>query len=262
MLSTFTTNINNFLDLHIPSETRHKWRQILTKFYTERPYLATFILSQLVLCLVPIILMTATVFISALSTATFFATLGTCLFVASAMGLTFLFLTPIVLFSSGVAICVWFWCVVAFVVVKWFQKRNGAKGKGDIQIVSLRAEDIKEAFGGGFRDAAVDIRNALTPNGPPQHVNGDASGPPYGPIPTNRTRPTQSSPSNTNHQQQTPEFEATIESTRHPRSPSSDDPPSKDITWPSSPNSKPSAADSADNQTERRNAHVLLSEPV
>ncbi len=252
MFNTLMTNTDTFLSRHIPPEKRQRWQQSLAKFANERPYLAAFILSQLAICIVPVLLMTTMAFISTLFTGIFFATLGVFLFVMAVMGFTFLVLTPILVFSSGVAIFVWFWGVVAVTVVRWLQRR-GDRGK---------AGDLKEAWLRAGGDVAAKVQDAVAEKGMPQRIDGNYPGHQNEPLPTNKTLPVQNLLSSTNQHQQAHESRPIIVSTEQPQSHSSDGLAGTPTSGSSSPDPKASAAGSADNQTDGLSTNVLLSKPV
>ncbi|EXJ90456.1 hypothetical protein A1O1_03558 [Capronia coronata CBS 617.96] len=118
---------SGWLDKFFPPEKREEWKAWLTKFATEKPYLASFLLSQIALSGLPLALfafMTVTVFIFALLAGILIGVLGALLFVVAAVGFALLILLPILFFTTGAAVFIWLWGVGAYYIVKWFNQKD------------------------------------------------------------------------------------------------------------------------------------------
>lgn len=118
---------SNWLDKFFPPEKREEWKAWLTKFATEKPYLASFLLSQIALSGLPLALfafMSVTVFIFALLAGILVGVLGALLFVVAAVGFALLILLPILFFTTGAAVFIWLWGVGAYYIVKWFNQKD------------------------------------------------------------------------------------------------------------------------------------------
>ncbi|KAL2443896.1 hypothetical protein ABEF95_013872 [Exophiala dermatitidis] len=116
-----------WLDRFFPPEKREQWKQWLTKFATERPYLASFLLSQIALCGFPLVLfgfMSVTVFIFALIAGILVGVLGALLFTVAAIGFALLILLPVLFFTTGAAVFIWLWGLGAYYIVKWFNQKD------------------------------------------------------------------------------------------------------------------------------------------
>ncbi|KAL2404061.1 hypothetical protein ABEF95_013805 [Exophiala dermatitidis] len=116
-----------WLDRFFPPEKREQWKQWLTKFATERPYLASFLLSQIALSGFPLVLfgfMSVTVFIFALIAGILVGVLGALLFTVAAIGFALLILLPVLFFTTGAAVFIWLWGLGAYYIVKWFNQKD------------------------------------------------------------------------------------------------------------------------------------------
>ncbi|EXJ80907.1 hypothetical protein A1O3_07195 [Capronia epimyces CBS 606.96] len=118
---------STWLDRFFPAEKREQWKEWLTKFATERPYLASFLLSQVAMSGLPLALfalMTVTVFVFALLAGVLVGVLGALLFVVAAVGFALLILLPVLFFTTGAAVFIWLWAVAAYYIVKWFNQKD------------------------------------------------------------------------------------------------------------------------------------------
>ena len=89
--------LSNKFDQFFPTETREYWKGRATKFATEQPYLATFLLSQIALsgpAIVLFVILTITVVVFALLAGILVGLLGALLFIVFAVGFALLFLLP------------------------------------------------------------------------------------------------------------------------------------------------------------------------
>lgn len=118
---------SNYLDRFFPPEKREQWKAWLSKFATERPYLASFLLSQIALSGLPLLLfglMTITVFVFALLAGVLVGVLGALLFVVVAVGFALIILLPTLFFTTGAAVFIWLWGVGIYYIVKWFNEKD------------------------------------------------------------------------------------------------------------------------------------------
>ncbi|KAJ9604029.1 hypothetical protein H2200_011552 [Cladophialophora chaetospira] len=123
-VTTLSTTSNNILNRHVSPQKRQQWKQQVTDFSTRRPYLAGFLFSQLAISVVPVLLMTLFAFTFALLTGVFLGALGAFLFVSFVMGFASLILLPMLFFTSGAAVFIWFWGSVAILAVTLLQRRD------------------------------------------------------------------------------------------------------------------------------------------
>lgn len=118
---------STYLDRFFPPEKREQWKAWLTKFATERPYLASFLLSQIALSGFPLVLfgvMTVTVVIFALLAGILVGVIGALLFVVVALGFALIILLPTLFFTTAAAVFVWLWGVGTYYIIKWFNEKE------------------------------------------------------------------------------------------------------------------------------------------
>jgi len=126
-INNLTNLSSNWLDRFFPPEKREQWKAWLTKFATEKPFLASFLLSQIALSGLPLVLfgvMSVTVFIFALLAGILVGVIGALLFVVAALGFALLILLPILFFTTAAAVFIWLWGVGAYFIVKWFNQKD------------------------------------------------------------------------------------------------------------------------------------------
>ncbi|KAI1623140.1 hypothetical protein EDD37DRAFT_666916 [Exophiala viscosa] len=119
----------SFIDRSFPQQRREEWKQWLTKFASDRPYLASFMLSQIALNGLPLILfacMSISVFVFSLLSGILVGVIGALLFVAGTLGFALLFLLPTLFFSTSAAVFIWLWAMGGYVVFKWFSQKDGS----------------------------------------------------------------------------------------------------------------------------------------
>lgn len=118
---------NNLLDKILPPATREDMKAKLIKFATEKPYLASFLLSQVALSGLPLalfIIMTISVALFALIAGLLVGLLGAALFIVGAIGVALLFLLPTLFFTTFAAVAVWLWGMGAYQIIKAFNQKK------------------------------------------------------------------------------------------------------------------------------------------
>lgn len=131
MLQGGVNNITNIgtsiLDRILPPGTREDMKSKLTKFATEKPYLASFLLSQIALSGLPLVLfiiMTISVALFALIAGLLVGLLGAVLFIVGAVGFALIILLPILFFTTFAAVAIWLWGMGAYSIVKAFNEKR------------------------------------------------------------------------------------------------------------------------------------------
>ncbi|KAI9837496.1 MAG: hypothetical protein M1819_007145 [Sarea resinae] len=125
------------LDRFFPPEKREIWKAKLMKFATEKPKLASFLLSQLAITGLPLVLfvvMTIGVFVFSLVVALVVGVLAALLFTAFCVGVALLVLLPTLFVTTFGAAFIWLWGVGAYYIMKAFNKVDIpglSKGDGD-----------------------------------------------------------------------------------------------------------------------------------
>ncbi|RMD39489.1 hypothetical protein DV735_g5649, partial [Chaetothyriales sp. CBS 134920] len=116
------------LDHYFPAEKRQASKRWVTDFATERPYLASFLLFQLVLSGPPL----AFFLITTTTLVTFFVlgglivgVLGALLLTLFVVGIGLAFLLPILFFTTVAALSVWLWGSIIFYIVKRLNNGRG-----------------------------------------------------------------------------------------------------------------------------------------
>ncbi|KAK5279562.1 hypothetical protein LTR40_007623, partial [Exophiala xenobiotica] len=115
------------LDRALPPQRREQYKNWLIKFATDRPYLASFLLSQIALSGIPLVLfccMTVSVFIFSILAGVLLGVIGGLMFAVPAMGLALLILLPVLFFTTAAAVFIWLWGVGACYVIKWLSQRG------------------------------------------------------------------------------------------------------------------------------------------
>ncbi|MCJ1353233.1 MAG: hypothetical protein MMC33_003218 [Icmadophila ericetorum] len=146
-LNGFLNFGSSILDRFFPPEKRAQVSAMLSKFATEKPMLASFLLSQIALSGIPLMLffvMTVTVFIFALLAALLIAILGALLFTVFCVGVALVILLPTLFITTFAGAFIWLWGVGTYFILKWFNEKDipgihtsfsealkGAGAKGD-----------------------------------------------------------------------------------------------------------------------------------
>lgn len=115
------------LDRIIPPATREDMKQKLTKFATEKPYLASFLLSQIALSGLPLalfVIMTISVTLFALIVGLLVGLLGAVLFILGAVIFALIILLPVLFFTTFAAVAIWLWGMGAYSIVKAFNEKR------------------------------------------------------------------------------------------------------------------------------------------
>jgi hypothetical protein len=118
---------SSYLDRFFPPDKREALRGKLVKFATERPYLASFLLSQLALsgpALALFIIMTITVSVFALLAGILVGLIGALLFIAFCLGFALIFLLPTLFFTTFAGAFIWLWGLGAYLIMKWFNQKE------------------------------------------------------------------------------------------------------------------------------------------
>lgn len=174
----------NILDRFIPPERRNELSNRLSKFATEKPMLASFLLSQVALSSLPLglfLILTITVFIFALVAALIIGVLGAVLFSVVCVGIGLIILLPTLFVTTFAAAFIWLWGIGAYYIVKWFNKKEvpgihkpfpeGMQGQG---LDALQGKGAPP----GDPHAADSQKQAKPKGGQHQQANGTANGAP------------------------------------------------------------------------------------
>ena len=126
-LTNFFDMGKGYLDKFFPPEKREDLKQKLTKFATERPKLAAFLLSQVALSGIPLALffvMSLTVLVFALIAGILVGVVGAVLFTVFCLGLALLVLLPTLFITTFAAAFIFLWGLGAYYIVKWFNDKD------------------------------------------------------------------------------------------------------------------------------------------
>jgi hypothetical protein len=116
-----------YLDRWFPPDKRESLKQQLTKFATERPKLASFILSQIALSGLPLglfIVMTITVVLFSLIAGLLVGLIGALLFIVFALGFALCILLPTLFFTTFAGVFIFLFGLGAYYIVKWFNEKS------------------------------------------------------------------------------------------------------------------------------------------
>lgn len=153
------------VDRVISPQSREGLYDAINQFATQRPILFAFIVSQLIFSALPLAL-----FISfSISTAAF-AIVSATLFCVFWIGVGLLVLCPILFVTSGIAVLVWVWAVVTFIVGRKVYQMLPVSLQGDMQVKMPSGKQVifqkerKNDAGSGFDDVnikeeAADVRD-------------------------------------------------------------------------------------------------------
>ncbi|KIX02157.1 uncharacterized protein Z518_08096 [Rhinocladiella mackenziei CBS 650.93] len=117
----------NYLDRFFPPEKRERWKTWLTEFATQRPYVASFLLSQIALSGLPLVLfgvMSITVLIFAFLAGILVGVVGALLFVVVVLGFALIIFLPTLFFTTSAAVFIWLWGVGTYFIIKWFNQKE------------------------------------------------------------------------------------------------------------------------------------------
>ncbi|MCJ1435773.1 hypothetical protein MMC27_005148 [Xylographa pallens] len=123
----FVNGGQNLLDRFFPPERRSELWAKFNKFATEKPMLASFLLSQIALSGIPIalfVVMTIGVFVFALVAALVVGVLGALLFTAFCVGVALLVLLPVLFITTFAGAFIWLWGVGTYYILKWFNQKD------------------------------------------------------------------------------------------------------------------------------------------
>ena len=152
--NTATSTLNRFF----PPERRADLQAKLTKFASEKPYLASFLFSQIALSGLPIVLFavfTVGVGIFALLVALIIAVLGAVLFTVFMAGVALLVLLPTLFITTFSAAFIWLWGVGLYYFIKWFNEKP-VPGVHTSLKDGLKESTGLNAIHGGFNDPFTD----------------------------------------------------------------------------------------------------------
>ncbi|KAL9025318.1 MAG: hypothetical protein Q9196_005832 [Gyalolechia fulgens] len=116
-----------WLDSIFPPEKRNEIMAKISKFATEKPMLASFMLSHIALSGVPMglfIIMTITVVIFSIIVALILALLAAVLFSVACIGFALIILLPTLFITTAAASFIWLWGLGAYYILKWFNKKE------------------------------------------------------------------------------------------------------------------------------------------
>ncbi|KAL8987783.1 MAG: hypothetical protein Q9169_008652, partial [Polycauliona sp. 2 TL-2023] len=118
---------SEWLDRIMPPERRNELMAKVSKFATEKPAMASFILSHLALSGVPMglfIIMTITVVVFSIIVALILALLAAVLFSVACVGFALVILLPTLFITTAAASFIWLWGMGAYYILKWFNKKE------------------------------------------------------------------------------------------------------------------------------------------
>ncbi|KAL8939748.1 MAG: hypothetical protein Q9216_003192 [Gyalolechia sp. 2 TL-2023] len=118
---------SDWLDSIFPPEKRNELMAKISKFATEKPMMASFMLSHLALSGVPMglfIIMTITVVIFSIIVALILAVLAAVLFSVACVGFALIILIPTLFITTAAASFIWLWGLGAYYILKWFNKKE------------------------------------------------------------------------------------------------------------------------------------------
>ncbi|KAL8728436.1 MAG: hypothetical protein Q9166_005398 [cf. Caloplaca sp. 2 TL-2023] len=118
---------SEWLDRIMPPERRDEIMAKISKFATEKPMMASFILSHLALSGVPMglfVIMTITVVIFSIIAALILAVLAAVVFSVVCVGFALVILLPTLFVTTAAASFIWLWGVGAYYIIKWFNKKE------------------------------------------------------------------------------------------------------------------------------------------
>lgn len=153
-----------WLDNIFPPEKRNELMAKISKFATEKPMMASFILSHLALSGVPMglfVIMTITVVIFSIIVALILAVLAAVLFSVACVGFALIILLPTLFITTAAASFIWLWGLGAFYILKWFNKKE--------------IPGIHKPMGEGI-EGELGLDALTGDKAPPEKANGHANG--------------------------------------------------------------------------------------
>ncbi|KAM0199451.1 hypothetical protein ACHAPA_005023 [Fusarium lateritium] len=112
--SGFIAYARNSVDRVVPPSSRQQAYDNAISFASSRPVLFSFIVSQLLLCLLPLL-----IFLTfSLSTIVFVLGVAA-VFALFWIGVALLILVPTLVLTSSIAVLIWGWAVGSFVIARW-----------------------------------------------------------------------------------------------------------------------------------------------
>ncbi|KAL2010218.1 hypothetical protein VTN00DRAFT_6025 [Thermoascus crustaceus] len=136
------------LDRILPPSRRSALQSRLTTFATSHPHLATFLLSQLIFCVLPLLLFLLSavgILVASLVTVLVAGVLGAVLFTGFCVGVGFLFVVlPVSVVAAGSGVAAWFWGWGVYYALRWVGVVDW-----DAEVVGkLSTEGVVRAHGG------------------------------------------------------------------------------------------------------------------
>ncbi|KAL8948056.1 MAG: hypothetical protein Q9222_005723 [Ikaeria aurantiellina] len=116
-----------WIDSIFPPERRNELIAKLNKFATEKPMMASFILSHLALSGIPMglfVIMTITVVVFSIIAALILAVLAAVVFSVVCVGFALVILLPTLFITTAAATFIWLWGVGSYYLLKWFNKKE------------------------------------------------------------------------------------------------------------------------------------------
>ncbi|KAM0354247.1 hypothetical protein ACHAPU_001291 [Fusarium lateritium] len=113
-MSGFITYARNSVDRVVPPSSRQQAYDNAASFASSRPILFSFIVSQLVLSLLPLL-----IFLTFSLSTIVFALGAAVVFALFWIGLALLVLVPALVIASSIAVLVWGWAIGSFVIARW-----------------------------------------------------------------------------------------------------------------------------------------------
>ncbi|KAL8787742.1 MAG: hypothetical protein Q9213_002062 [Squamulea squamosa] len=118
---------SEWLDRIMPPERRNDLMAKVSKFATEKPMMASFILSHFALSGVPMglfVIMTITVVVFSIVAALILALLAAVVFSVACVGFALIILLPTLFITTAAASFIWLWGIGAYYILKWFNKKE------------------------------------------------------------------------------------------------------------------------------------------
>ena len=155
-LNNLVNTGSGLLDKFFPPERRNEVKAKLSKFATEKPMLASFLLSQIALSGLPVFLfiaLTIGVGVFALLAGLIIGIVGALLFIVVCAGIGLLILLPTLFVTTFAAAFIWLWGVGAYYIIKWFNDKP-------VPGIHKGAEGVLDQTGlGGIQKGLTDALN-------------------------------------------------------------------------------------------------------
>ena len=179
-INNITNSGSQYLDRFFPPERRNEIKARLTKFATEKPKVASFLLSQIALSGPPIFLLVALtigVGVFALLAGLIIGLVGALLFIVAMIGVALVIILPTLFVTTFAAAFIWLWGMGLYYIIKWFNEKpvpgihtslkDGIMEKSGLQGIQ---DSIMGGFNGDNKPPPADEQDASSRNG---HVNGE-----------------------------------------------------------------------------------------